>query len=495
MDSMFDPESHVAITVATTHNERLSDELQATARLLIANSQKLIMSVDSEIAQLQAMMDDLHGQRDRHVAHTQQYRTAIAPHRKLPVDLLEEIFISCAENPVHVPPEPTQFPWTVIQVCSKWRSVAHALPGLWSHIEAHFYDDDLFLRCLRLVERVFLSSAHLPISLNATIDYDAADDHVVEFAKLLSSYAPAFEHLEISGPFSSVKSLMSLPPGSIENLQSLGLHDVEDYSGQIYDFPVLRDAPKLRNLMISFAMPPYMTLDNLPFPQLTHLSIQQTDVDSALAFSILSLCRSLVDCVLEFQAGDIEGQSEAASPLIDHTLPALERLHLQVTGFLLDVAWFPHLELPSLVSFAFSASGNRAWLPSWTPMITRSGRLESLVLYSPINPVLLEEILATSPALMRLDLHISTLSENILMGMSTGDLVPRLTSLICAVDLVEVLPSHLEMLQTRKQGTNSVSHIAEVVFTHTHPFASDEASVRRVHQLAEEGWNISFWRL
>lgn len=62
-------------------------------------------------------------------------RSAVAPVRRLPVELLVEVFILCLPDGKYIIPRPTSAPLLLTQVCSSWRDIALSVPALWSSIQ------------------------------------------------------------------------------------------------------------------------------------------------------------------------------------------------------------------------------------------------------------------------------------------------------------------------------------------------------------------------
>jgi hypothetical protein len=81
--------------------------------------------LDGEIAELQAKIQD-----------RQRRRNALAPACRIPVELLQTIFLICRNDAL----DPTGLShdqrWTsVAEVCSTWRAAARSYPSLWDHVE------------------------------------------------------------------------------------------------------------------------------------------------------------------------------------------------------------------------------------------------------------------------------------------------------------------------------------------------------------------------
>ncbi|KAJ7982919.1 hypothetical protein DFH06DRAFT_712552 [Mycena polygramma] len=97
--------------------------------VFLGESASKIVSLESQIAALEAQLATLAELRDRERATVAALRDLIAPVRKLPVELLVEILILS----VHLTDSRhTKDAFRVAQVCSRWRRVAHTTPRLWT---------------------------------------------------------------------------------------------------------------------------------------------------------------------------------------------------------------------------------------------------------------------------------------------------------------------------------------------------------------------------
>ncbi|PFH45641.1 hypothetical protein AMATHDRAFT_95723, partial [Amanita thiersii Skay4041] len=108
--------------------------------------------LDEKTASLQAMVDDLCDKRDSFAEQLDRCEIALAPHKTLPAEVLQHIFVLCADfSEERYPPfiddcgrswqlwllytfDNIPMPITLSHVCSSWRRVALATPSLWNDI-------------------------------------------------------------------------------------------------------------------------------------------------------------------------------------------------------------------------------------------------------------------------------------------------------------------------------------------------------------------------
>ncbi|KAL0066614.1 hypothetical protein AAF712_006418 [Marasmius tenuissimus] len=96
-------------------------------RTLLANSRKRLKQLEDEIALLQAESDELSVFVDRHKA-------LVHPIRRLPPDLLSEIFFHCLPTGRLPVRSITEAPLLLTIICRGWRDVALGHPRLWNSI-------------------------------------------------------------------------------------------------------------------------------------------------------------------------------------------------------------------------------------------------------------------------------------------------------------------------------------------------------------------------
>ncbi|PBK64012.1 hypothetical protein ARMSODRAFT_866327, partial [Armillaria solidipes] len=113
----------------------------------IAGKQKLLEELSAHRAALSAAEKPLTTLRSTLATDITQYKKALHPIRRLPPEVLSEIFLQCidengTENEVSrfldstlsclkSSLDPSQCPWTLSKVCSKWCAISLSFPHLW----------------------------------------------------------------------------------------------------------------------------------------------------------------------------------------------------------------------------------------------------------------------------------------------------------------------------------------------------------------------------
>ncbi|KAJ7836536.1 hypothetical protein B0H14DRAFT_2589600 [Mycena olivaceomarginata] len=164
---------------------------------------------DAEVAQIRDgiakrldSLSDLSAQIENLKAKIECDRALISPARKLPQDLLEEIFLACVSGPPRVM-SPLEAPLLLCRICSAWRTVALAFPRLWTslHINiGHVLKNEQRVAALAdwlLRSSPFLLSITLWLVSFAgrwrTLDLDLMNIHSVMSTQLRQTSAPSLE--------------------------------------------------------------------------------------------------------------------------------------------------------------------------------------------------------------------------------------------------------------------------------------------------------------
>ncbi|KDR83129.1 hypothetical protein GALMADRAFT_58315, partial [Galerina marginata CBS 339.88] len=100
-----------------------------------------LAEVNSEISQLEERLRSLTEKRDSIQISTNRYIAILSPIRRLPPDILHEVFYHCLSthrNPIMAASEA---PMLLTHVCSSWRTIALSSPRLWAQLHITFCDN------------------------------------------------------------------------------------------------------------------------------------------------------------------------------------------------------------------------------------------------------------------------------------------------------------------------------------------------------------------
>jgi hypothetical protein len=343
--------------------------------------QTLLEHPTSRLEELSTQLQELTNEHSALLLFISKHRGLISLIRKLPIDILQEIFIAClptAHNPVMSRWEP---PILLTQICSSWRNVAHATPQLWKsiHIAISFSENFSSMtveqhsdRRSEAVQEWLSRSAAYPLDISlgplGTGDLDTFYDKIIDS---LIHFSERWREIWFSAPYQALVPITSLPPSKVPLLKTLSLNcplvggpapvnltqlDPQSLCG------VLK-APNLRDLWFSGSWLTHLNEDVTRLPinwsQLTNISLEGTSwgahfLSVSMTYKLLSLCRNLITCQLEIgsmtRTGDGEELSlETTTALI--SLPFLTKL--SVREFTSLSRLFTLLHLPSLNDIEF----------------------------------------------------------------------------------------------------------------------------------------------
>ena len=353
-------------------------EIQSLLELPTSRLEKLT----SRLLELEEQCEQIRNEQSALRLFISKHRALISLIRKLPIDILQEIFIAClpiAHNNVMSRWEP---PILLTQICSSWRTVAHATPQLWKSIHIAAPDNKLGRysgehrnfssttvehdrRSEAVVEWLTRSAAHpLNISLGH-LESDAVNGFYYKIVNSLIRFAERWREVRLSAPYQALVPIASLPTSKVPLLETLSLNYSPVYTAAQFDFlsvwitsGVLK-APNLRDFGLRLShVHGDMTRLPINWSQLTNISLEgsswspSSPLSISKAYKLLSLCRNLVTCRLEI--GHITEYNEI--PLETTTalipLPFLTRLSVREVNASLS-RLFSLLHLPSLSDIEF----------------------------------------------------------------------------------------------------------------------------------------------
>jgi len=101
---------------------------------VLAETAGALSKLDAEILRVKGILNDMYEQRNGLRHRLESHRALLSPARRLPRDVIEEIFLQCipvSRNPGIVSGEA---PLLLGQICSAWRLISITTPRLWSRI-------------------------------------------------------------------------------------------------------------------------------------------------------------------------------------------------------------------------------------------------------------------------------------------------------------------------------------------------------------------------
>lgn len=363
---------------AATDSESL--EIQSLLELPTSRLEEL----STQLQELDEQSTQIRTEQSALLLFISKHRALISLIRKLPVDILQEIFIAClpsAHNPVMSKWEP---PILLTQICSSWRNIAHATPQLWKSIHIavpcnkgrnsseHSNIPPTTLehsdRISDAVAEWLTRSATYPLDISlAHWGTSAADGFYDNIIDSLILFSERWKAVRISAPYQALIPIASLPPSKVPLLETLSfncppvhpVHFAQIDPQSIWVTSGVLKAPKLhdlwlRGLWLTHLNGDYVTRLPINWSQLTNISLEATSWGSSSTLSIsrasklLSLCRNLITCRLEIGINTEELESTTALIF----LPFLTKFSIreETTGL---SRLFAFLHLPSLDHIEF----------------------------------------------------------------------------------------------------------------------------------------------
>lgn len=238
-----------------------------------------MVGIDSQIILTQKILDGLVRDREQVQRDLDDHQIILSPARRLPNDVLTEIFLGCVEElgDLDSSNAPSTLgsqgmPWCLAQVSHRWRAVALSFPKLWSTIRIKFPIDDVATAnaCRRwesiLGAQLHRSSSH---SLSVHLDIHPASNPTTAteaLFRILTPSSPRWETLSLRMPHTFLNAVA----GTRGFLQSLAVLDVMIFGSHdiILASPLVdlfEYAPRLHTLL-SF---PRLRCCRLPWSQIS----------------------------------------------------------------------------------------------------------------------------------------------------------------------------------------------------------------------------------
>ncbi|KAJ7644641.1 hypothetical protein FB45DRAFT_298343 [Roridomyces roridus] len=326
-----------------------------------------ISAAEAKIARFDTQIQDLTRLRDQERELISALTPLIAPIRKLPVELLTEIFLLAVDS--------TTEDWLthallVSQVCAHWRRVACATPQLWNGEIPLDLTKERSDVCLATTKTVFERSAPLSIPI---LLYDELAE-ASPLAEYIYSLAPRWKSLCWAG---SSSRLLALPAGALGSLEKVDLGTTDLPSSSPID--VFLGAQRLNNVCSYIQS---TTFFRMPWWQVITLSLMEDGgpTPAQRFLDILLQCSSVVDVFFSRMMPWGEAPASSASII---PLPRLQNLTLifgphpdqNITPF------FTRLALPALTSLTIHSSTGTSWSSAdFTQFQRRSPKVQALAL-------------------------------------------------------------------------------------------------------------------
>ncbi|KIM41494.1 hypothetical protein M413DRAFT_149619, partial [Hebeloma cylindrosporum] len=307
-----------------------------------------LREIEKEIQRLNELMEIMNAKRRSIQKIIDDHNVILAPARRLPQDVLHEIFLNCL--PTHRNPnvEFSESPLLLTRICSSWRAIALSSPRMWSKVHIVLprfssgdtarrqrFADAVLLKC-NILRKWLGQSGTFPLSLSITHPGACAMEYEPARAmfNLLLSFADRWSDVQLSMSEDVYHKLQGkMDPTKFSSLKSLDitLH-TKYYGNNVHSPPIqLLAAPNLCRLAISAIWTTLRMTRNLVQPiwnNITHITLSSI-TDKYLPL-LLKKSYNLV-----FGDFRVNPSPWDAEPLVDQEetpLPRLESLSIDDSG-------------------------------------------------------------------------------------------------------------------------------------------------------------------
>lgn len=197
-------------------------------RDLLASPLRQLSEIDKVIKRFEENLKGLKEKRNEIHNHIQTYQTVLSPARRLPPDILREIFLFCLTTERNSILSASEAPMLLTRVCSAWRALAFSFPRLWARLHVPLIgnaqgpmipwgvdrqfpiDDTAHFSTMnqrrQVVEEWLARSGDCPLSISISYPLyqslmgDHLETSMLELLEVLSSQFERWENLELSMP-------------------------------------------------------------------------------------------------------------------------------------------------------------------------------------------------------------------------------------------------------------------------------------------------------
>ncbi|KAK0442710.1 uncharacterized protein EV420DRAFT_1074475 [Desarmillaria tabescens] len=417
---------------------------------------KEVVAYDVEILRLLQTLENLHRDRDRLRTYADHYGTLISPVRRLPYDVLLQIFreVCRKQYNIHAP----QMSLRLGLVCKHWRAITLDSPSLWSTITIplNFFPWSRWSARDKIVQIQLLRSEQIPLTLEfLTLDVDDHDHAFNSIVQSLHGQRHRIRQVECS--LSALPLLQSDMLEAAEDMVIMGHSCTEPLNH--YTLHV----PNLRSLTIGDHVP----LRRVDIPQHLHtlnLVLRRKDFISVLD-SLPGMCKLRY---LTIEARGTWHSNRNVNPICLNTVTSLTLRSLHPSND--NTSYFLRsIHVPALSHFTIV--GGSLQLDAIKSLLERSSPpLKSLEIMTNVNTVPVDlpkfmAILQAVPGLTTLAIHeqrsnvavTASLLRELVFDGDHEPLLPKLEhlELVSGTPWTDVEKTIMHLIQSRHGGCTS----------------------------------------
>ncbi|KAJ7147978.1 hypothetical protein C8R46DRAFT_1359489 [Mycena filopes] len=325
----------------------LDEELSQIRGLLVEPLSRL-KELDGQIADLQRAMDELEAERDAVEAFIAPHKALGSPVRRLPLDIVQEIFVACLPTHRNCVMSAVEAPVLLGRICSAWRAISITTPRLWSRL--HIVEpeplgwgrpdgilDEKVAQRLETTKTWLDRSGQCPLSISFQGSSSGSTAIQDRFMQTIIPLAPRWNDITLWVGNMVLDVFSDITENDVPLLRRL---EVSEYSVIEHSLALLK-APNLTELSFTGR---HGEIPDVPvrWENLAHLSVGHT-LPCLVALELLSRCPQLQVCSLLIHLGDIS--MDGPGGIVE--VPLLHSL--SITGFSPAIEMmFRRLSLPDL---------------------------------------------------------------------------------------------------------------------------------------------------
>ncbi|KAJ7796603.1 hypothetical protein B0H14DRAFT_3887489 [Mycena olivaceomarginata] len=210
---------------------------------LVEPTQRL-RRLDEMIADLQKTIDKLVEERDGLGIYVDAHKALISPARRLPLDIVQEIFVACLPTHRNCVMSASEAPVLLGRICSSWRALSLTTPRLWANL--HIVEpprgrygssdtlvDEKVMQRLDTMKMWLGRSGQCPlsISLQSGPDYESppatpttSHSKSGELLQELIPFVGRWQHILIRTPSFILDEIAHLTPADVPMLESVAFY-------------------------------------------------------------------------------------------------------------------------------------------------------------------------------------------------------------------------------------------------------------------------------
>ncbi|KAJ7367372.1 hypothetical protein DFH08DRAFT_765167 [Mycena albidolilacea] len=366
-----------------------SDLETSKIRALLVGPTDELARMDAEIQAMEIALGQLKEQRELLKRPIDTHRALISSIRRIPLDVLLEIFFRCLPSEHNALIDPAEAPLVLGHICRHWRAILYSTPMLWSSIHIPYeVPPTVGPRLARVVETWLERSASCALSISVrSLDGGLFEDHPI-----ISHLLPVSRRLcslELSSEeLSFIRPLLQLGPDDFPLLKYLRLRGTENPA----DTNILR-APALEDVSLNLVS----SADPLSYPLrwslLTGLNLecypswnsQEGGLDTLGALNVLRRCPNIVRCKLRITRRVPFGLCHSQEWISHWVVPKLRYLQVGDGKFADATSHNEDKMTAHINSKGFTSSSLQQLLQSF-PMISHLRLLPEMVYgYTPLS--------------------------------------------------------------------------------------------------------------